>query len=198
MYNYRPKSTWQLIVYANEGFSRLTGYTREEALGRSCCFPGKDTCRKLSHDPRAVRAAKPCFVEIQNYRKDGTPFWNALSIAPIFEDDRLTHFVGVQTDITASKQLEFQLRQSQKMEAIGHLAGGVAHDFNNLLTVINGCCELLQTTTRLPKDSVPLVEEIQKAGERATTLTRQLLAFVRKSVVQTRILSLNDLVRSRS
>jgi two-component system, cell cycle sensor histidine kinase and response regulator CckA len=184
------------IVYANDGFTRLTGYDRSEAVGRSCRFlQGKDTSPEAAGRIReAIREARPCFVEILNYRKDGTPFWNALSIAPILEDGRLTHFVGVQTDITAFKQMELQLRQSQKMEAIGHLAGGVAHDFNNLLTVINGCCELLRANGRLPEDASPLVDEIYRAGDRAATLTRQLLAFGRKTVLQTRVLSLNELV----
>jgi two-component system, cell cycle sensor histidine kinase and response regulator CckA len=184
------------IVYANDGFTRLTGYSRGDILGRSCRFlQGKDTSAETVATIReAIHDARACFVEIQNYRKDGTPFWNALSIAPIFEEGELTHFVGVQTDITAFKQMEFQLRQSQKMEAIGHLAGGVAHDFNNLLTVINGCCDLLRATTEMPEDAMPLVDEIHKAGERAATLTRQLLAFSRKTVLQPRVLALNDLV----
>jgi two-component system, cell cycle sensor histidine kinase and response regulator CckA len=184
------------IVYANEGFWRLTGYGREEVMGRNPRFlQGKDTSPEAVAKIRdAIRQAKPCMVEIQNYRKDGTPFWNALSIAPIFEDGQLTHFVGVQTDITAFKTMEVQLRQSQKMEAIGHLAGGVAHDFNNLLTVINGCCELLQTGMDLPPEATPLIEEVHKAGERAATLTRQLLAFSRKTVLQPRVVSMNELV----
>jgi two-component system, cell cycle sensor histidine kinase and response regulator CckA len=183
------------IVYTNEGFTRITGYKREEVIGRNCRFlQGKETSAEAVATIReAIRAAKPCFVEVLNYRKDGTPFWNALSIAPIFEDGKLTHFVGVQTDITASKQMELQLRQSQKMEAIGHLAGGVAHDFNNILTVINGCCEILQMT-RLPNEANPLVDEVHKAGERAATLTRQLLAFSRKTVLQSKVLNLNELV----
>lgn len=191
-----PTQAQNPVVYVNEGFTRLTGYDRDEAIGRNCRFlQGKDTSPEtLATIREAVREGRPCFVEIVNYRKDGTPFWNALSIAPIFEDGRLTHFVGVQTDITAFKQMELQLRQSQKMEAIGHLAGGVAHDFNNLLTVINGCCDLLRSTTSLNDDSAPLVDEIHKAGERAATLTRQLLAFSRKTVLQSRVLNLNSLV----
>jgi two-component system, cell cycle sensor histidine kinase and response regulator CckA len=191
-----PNRPGNPIVYANEGFTRLTGYGRDEVLGRNCRFlQGKDTSAEAVGAIRdAIRAARPCFVEVLNYRKDGTPFWNALSIAPITEDGQLTHFVGVQTDITAFKQMEFQLRQSQKMEAIGHLAGGVAHDFNNLLTVINGCCELLRINHGVRDDATPLVDEIHRAGERAATLTRQLLAFSRKTVLQPRVLPLNDLV----
>ena len=185
------------IVYVNEGFTRLTGYERDEVLGKNCRFlQGKDTDPAIRATLRqAVREARPCFVEVLNYRKDGSAFWNALSLAPIFEDGKLTHFVGVQTDVTAPKQMELQLRQAQKMEAVGHLAGGVAHDFNNLLTVINGCCELLRGQFELPDGATPLVEEVHKAGERAATLTRQLLAFSRKTVLQPRVLSLNDLVK---
>lgn len=184
------------IVYANDGFTRLTGYSRGEILGRNCrILQGKDTSREtIAAIREAIHKGQPCFVEILNYRKDGTTFWNSLSIAPIFEEGELTHYVGVQTDITASKQMELQLRQSQKMEAIGHLAGGVAHDFNNLLTVINGCCDLLRTTTEMPEDALPLVDEVHKAGERAATLTRQLLAFSRKTVLQPIVLPLNGLV----
>ena len=191
-----PNQSGSPVVYANDGFLRLTGYQRHEVVGRNCKFlQGKDTSPEtIAAIREAIREARPCIVEILNYRKDGTPFWNALSIAPIFEDDQLTHFVGVQTDITAFKLMELQLRQSQKMEAVGHLAGGVAHDFNNLLTVINGCCELIRATGGLPEESALLIEEVYKAGERAATLTRQLLAFSRKTVLQPRVLSLNGLV----
>lgn len=184
------------VVYANEGFCRLTGYTKEEILGQNCrILQGAETSQDTIAMIRdAVREVRPCFVEILNYRKDGKPFWNALSIAPIFDDGKLTHFVGVQTDISAFKQMELQLRQSQKMEAIGHLAGGVAHDFNNLLTVINGCCEMLRMTQALPDETKTLVDEVHRAGERAATLTRQLLAFSRKTVLQSRVLNLNELV----
>lgn len=191
-----PNRQGNPIVYANEGFKRLTGYERDEVLGRNCrLLQGKGTSAETVGAIRNVlREERPCIVEILNYRKDGTQFWNALSIAPIFDEGRLTHFVGVQTDITSFKQMELHLRQSQKMEAIGHLAGGIAHDFNNILTVINGCCELLRTTTELSDESAMLVDEVHGAGERAATLTRQLLAFSRKTVLQPRELAMNNLV----
>jgi len=85
----------------------------------------------------AIRGKRGCSVELLNYRKDGTKFWNALFVTPLWDDDdKLAHFVGVQADETDRRILEEAFQQSQKMEAVGQLAGGVAHDFNNLLTII--------------------------------------------------------------
>ena len=130
-----------------------------------------------------------------NYRKDGTAFWNALSLAPIHDrSGKLTHWVGVLTDVTPFKRLEAQFLQAQKMEAVGQLAGGVAHDFNNLLTIITGYSDLVLAGLDRHDDMRGMIEEIHKAEERAAGLTRQLLAFSRKQVLQPRVLDLNDLV----
>ncbi|MDY3562233.1 PAS domain S-box protein [Gemmata sp. JC673] len=182
------------IVFVSPGFERLTGYSAAEALGRNCRFlQGQDT------DPAAVgrvrdalRDERTCTVELLNYRKDGTAFWNELSLSPVRDGgDRVTQYVGVQTDVTQRRALEDQFRQAQKMEAVGQLAGGVAHDFNNLLTVINGFSEL--ALRQLPPDDPcqALVTEIRDAGERATRLTRKLLTFSRKEVVEPVVLDLN-------
>jgi PAS domain S-box-containing protein len=103
---------------------------------------------------------------------------------------------GIATDVTERIQLEEQLRHSQKMEAIGRLAGGVAHDFNNILMAIYGSCALAQM--RMAKDDPArrYIDEIQKAGERAAALTHQLLAFSRKQVVQAKTLDLNEMLAS--
>ncbi len=185
------------IVYASPGFERITGYGAEEVLGRNCRFlQGKDTDPvEVARLREAVRAGEPCTVELLNYRKDGTPFWNELSLSPVRDDGgRLTHFVGVQVDVTARRSLEEQFRQVQKMEAIGQLAGGVAHDFNNLLTIINGYSELLLQTLPAEDPSRALITEINKAGERSAGLTRQLLAFSRQQILAPRVLNLNEVV----
>src|SRR5436853_7140624 len=96
----------------------------------------------------------------------------------------------IANDITEKKELEAQLRQSQKLEGIGQLAGGIAHDFNNLLTVIVGYSDLLLRGGQLDEATSEKIEEIKGAAERASSLTRQLLAFSRKQVLKTEILNL--------
>jgi two-component system cell cycle sensor histidine kinase/response regulator CckA len=186
------------VIYASPGFERLTGYTVEEALGKNCRFmQGTDTAPDAIAKVReAIRDGESCTVELLNYRKDGTPFWNELSISPVQNaTGEVSHFVGVSADVTARRRLEEQLRQSQKMEAVGQLAGGVAHDFNNLLTVIIGYSDILRETLDRKAPEFDLVGEILQAGERAASLTRQLLAFSRQQVLQPIILDLNAVTR---
>ncbi len=186
------------ISYVSPGFEQMTGYTGAEAIGRNCRFlQGKDTDPVVVAEVReAVRQGLPCDVELLNYLKDGTPFWNALSISPVRDDaGRLTNFIGVQTDVTGRRKLENQFHQAQKMEAVGQLAGGVAHDFNNLLTVINGYSEIVYDALPPGHPSREFVAEITSAGERAAGLTRQLLAFSRQSVLEPKVLDPNALVR---
>ena len=114
------------------------------------------------------------------------------------EADSPTRIIGVGADIGERKSLEDQLRQAQKMEAVGQLAGGVAHDFNNLLTVIHGRAELLLTTLNTDERRRTDVDEILNAAERAAGLTRQLLTFSRKQVLQPTLLDLNSLVANTS
>ncbi|MDZ7631554.1 MAG: PAS domain-containing protein [Gemmatimonadaceae bacterium] len=189
------------MLFVSPGFERITGYPSHEVIGRNCrMLQGADTDpAALDTIRRAVAAGEGCTVELRNYRKDGTPFWNELSISPVTDDEgTLTHFVGVQADVTERRRLEEQMRQAQKMEAVGQLASGVAHDFNNLLTVIDVCSDLLARSLRAQPESLELAVEIQKAGERAGTLTRQLLAFSRKQVVAPRILDINEAVADSS
>ena len=182
------------IIYASPGFEQLTGYTASEVVGRNCRFlqsPETDP-EAVDRVRAAVRNGEPCVAELLNRRKDGSVFWNELSVSPVRDETgHLTHFVGVQADVTGRRRLEEQYRQAQKMEAVGQLASGIAHDFNNLLTVINGYSALLLQSI-LPDDPVRgEVAEIHRAGERAAGLTRQLLAFSRRQVLAPRVLDLN-------
>jgi PAS domain S-box-containing protein len=185
------------IVYASPSFAKLTGYDLEEVIGRNCRFlQGEETDPAATALLRAALAAGQAYTtELLNYRKDGSKFWNNLAISPVLgEDGELLQFVGVQTDVTERRELEAQLRQAQKLEAVGQLAAGIAHDFNNLLSVVLGysicIAEQLPTNDPLRED----IEEVRRAGDRATHLVRQLLAFSRGQLLEPQVLDLGELV----
>ena len=129
-------------------------------------------------------------------RADGRMAWGIFTAMPVSDPEtgQMTSAVVTFLDITDRKHLEEQLRQSQKMEAVGRLAGGIAHDFNNLLTAIVGYSQLLLGRLEVGNPMQEELEEIKKAGERAAALTRQLLAFSRKELLQPQVLDLNALV----
>jgi two-component system cell cycle sensor histidine kinase/response regulator CckA len=134
-------------------------------------------------------------VEAKWKKKDGTSITVLLAGRPVRDPQGRAAFVEVMAeDVTEKRVLEQQLRQAQKMEAVGRLAGGIAHDFNNLLTVIGGHCEMLRKRLgpdhRLDRNAA----EVQKAAERAAALTQQLLTFSRKQVVQPAVLDLNEVL----
>jgi PAS domain S-box-containing protein len=187
------------IIYASPSFERLTGYTQAEVLGKNCRFmQGKDSDPETVSRLRiAIAQGEPCTVELLNYRRDGTPLWIELRVSPIRDErGRLTHFVGTQADMTDRRALESQLRQSQKMEAVGQLAGGIAHDFNNLLTIIIGSCDLLKSNGSPSNSALASILDIRDAAGRATSLTRQLLAFSRKQILDPVVLNLNEVIKN--
>jgi len=129
------------------------------------------------------------------WRADGTKFDAEYFAYPMWRGKELVGAVVTFLDMTHQKTLEEHLRQAQKMEAIGQLAGGVAHDFNNLLTIITGYSELLLLSTPPDDPNREMLDEIRKAAQRSASLTRQLLAFSRKQVLAPKVLDLNDVVR---
>lgn len=136
--------------------------------------------------------------EFRIRHRDGHYIWISASskVAAYDASGRPSRIVGTRSDVTHRKLLEQQFLQSQKMESVGRLAGGIAHDFNNLLTIINGYSSLILAQIR-PDDPIRRsVGEIQKSGERAAALTRQLLAFSRKQILQPRTLNLNDTIQA--
>ncbi len=140
--------------------------------------------------------AEPYDLEIRLLRADGT--WARIrSRGRVVERDADGHAVraiGAHSDVTAQRQLEEQFRQAQKMEAIGKLAGGIAHDFNNLLTAVSATTEIVLQDLPADHGSRPDIEEIRRAADRATTLTRQLLAFSRMEVEQRTVVEVDDAV----
>jgi PAS domain S-box-containing protein len=129
------------------------------------------------------------------WRADGTKFDAEYFSYPMWRGKELIGAVVTFLDVTHQRKLEEQLRQAQKMDALGQLAGGVAHDFNNLLTIITGYSALLLQSTPPDDPKREWLEEIRKAGERSASLTRQLLAFSRKQVPSPKVLDLNEVVR---
>ena len=133
--------------------------------------------------------------EYRVVRPDGAIRWVRDRAFPVHDEEgAVIRIAGVAEDVTERRHLEAQLRQTQKMESIGQLAGGVAHDFNNWLTVIGGCTELLLTTFPTEGDTAELLNEIRHASERAASLTRQLLAFSRREVVEAKVCDLNTII----
>jgi PAS domain S-box-containing protein len=187
------------ILSWNPGAERLYGYAAHEIVGQdvSVLVPAeRDADRRLLLDRVRTGQRIPAFDAVHR-RKDGTPVTISLSLSPVRgREGEVVAIAGIAHDVTETRRLESQLRQSAKMEAVGRLAGGLAHDFNNMLTVIDGYSEL--ALMKLPEDSPVrgLVQEIHKAGERAAELTRQLMVFSRKSMVEPQVLDLSEVVEA--
>jgi PAS domain S-box-containing protein len=185
------------ILYANPAFETSTGFTRAEALGQnpSILKSGKQDAEFYRNMWTMLVAGQVWSGRFINKRKDGTLYEEEANISPVRDTTgRIINYVAVKRDITREVALEEQYRQAQKMESIGRLAGGVAHDFNNLLTVINGYSQMLLSNVNAGDPLRDSLEEIHKAGERAAGLTRQLLAFSRKQVLEPRRLDVNRVV----
>jgi two-component system cell cycle sensor histidine kinase/response regulator CckA len=179
----------------NESFLRITGYNREEVIGRTSLevkfWEQPEDRARLTDLLRRHGSVRD--LEITFRTKSGERRI-ALDSADVIEVNGETCVIAILKDITERKSLESQLRQLQKMEAVGQLSGGIAHDFNNLLSVILGYSELLETGLDRHSKLRKTAQEITKAGQRAASLTRQLLAFSRQQVLEPKILSLNDVV----
>ncbi|HEY0022237.1 MAG TPA: PAS domain-containing protein [Longimicrobium sp.] len=184
------------ITYWNRFAEHLYGWARHEVLGRPVLevTPSEEAVAEAARVLKALMEGVSWSGQFRVRRKDGTSFLAQVTNTPIpGPSGELVGVVGVSFDITERRELEEQLRQSQKMDAVGQLAGGVAHDFNNLLTVISGTVELLKADLADPT----VLEDIEQIGEaagRAAGLTRQLLAFSRRQILKPRAVNLTALV----
>jgi two-component system cell cycle sensor histidine kinase/response regulator CckA len=193
------------VLYMSPSFERIFGFHVKQFLGfrlREYLHP-EDRQRVLDAVGAIVKEpGGTCSVELRSRHRDGHWIHLETVMTNLFHEPSVAGMVINSRDITERKKAEEalrdseeKLRQAQKMEAVGQLAGGVAHDFNNLLAVIIGYADLLRR--RLPADderAIRQVEEISKAGNRATDLTRQLLAFSRKQVLQPKVIDLNAVI----
>ena len=219
-----PRQPDNPVVFVNNAFCRLTGYAREEVLGRNCRFmqgPASDP-DAVAQIRAAVAAAEPIEIDVCNHRKDGSAFWNRLLIAPVRSTlGAVDYFFASQLDITAERdsldkrtreleetkqklreesaerqRVEDAFRQARKMEAVGQLTGGIAHDFNNMLQAISGSLELIdrRIEQNRPADAARFLNSARKTVERASALTGRLLAFARRQSLQPKPVMIDSLI----
>lgn len=186
-----------VIEYVNPAFEALTGYGREEVRGATprILKSGEQAPETYQAMWKTLLAGNAYRGILVNRKKNGELYYVEESICPVRDAaGSITHFIANGRDLTDRLRLEAQLLQSQKMDAIGHLAGGVAHDFNNLLTIITSYAEL--SLDSVPPDSSvgSKLQEILLAARRAAELTRQLLAFSRKQPQALRVADLNQVI----
>jgi two-component system cell cycle sensor histidine kinase/response regulator CckA len=184
------------LLACNSAFAQLFGYASVAEALQSKTVPLYETPEKRAELLDLLRAKKKLtHQEIELRRIDGKVVHVLGNFAGSFDArGALAQITGYLLDNTEQKKLEEQLRQAQKLEAVGKLAGGVAHDFNNLLTVISGYSEILFNNAAVDDPMRELIVEVRKAAERAGSLTRQLLAFSRKQMLQPQVVDLNTLV----
>jgi PAS domain S-box-containing protein len=187
-----------VIQYCNPAFEKITGYSKDEAIGANprILKSGKHTAEFYGQLWATIKNGGIWTGHLFNKKKDGSLYEEDATISPIRDaSGKITGFVAVKRDVTQHIQLERQFQQAQKLESIGRLAGGVAHDFNNILTIINGYSDFLITALDRTDPLWSSADEIRKAAERAASLTKQLLAFSRKQVIEPKILDVNTTIR---
>lgn len=185
------------IEYVNPAFSVSSGYTKEEAVGRNprMLKSGQQDDATYKEMWEQISSGQPWKGNLQNKHKDGSIYIEEATISSVHNTSgTIVNYVAVKRDITKELDIEEQFRQSQKMEAVGRLAGGVAHDFNNILQSIIGFCGLLLVETEGQDSLQKDVIEIQNAAQRAGVLTHQLLDFSRKRPVDFSPVDLNEII----
>jgi len=186
-----------MILYVNPAFERHTGYLRREVIGQNTRIlkSGKHDAAFYQRMWATLARGEVWQGRLINKRKDGRLYEEEATISPIRDAaGKIVNYMAIKLDVTREMELESQFRQVQKLESIGQLAGGVAHDFNNILAGILMQVELLSMSENRTDEDREGLAQIRADAERAANLTRQLLLFSRKQVMQPRNLDLNEVV----
>lgn len=193
------------IQYVNPKFTNMTGYTYEEAIGQNprILKSGKTPREEYKKLWDRITSRNSWQGEFYNKKKNGDYFWELAEISPIKDqNDNITNFLAIKEDITERKreekeraQLKEQLFHAQRLDSVGRLSGGIAHDFNNFLMAILGYTNLLQLMLQDNKPALSHLNNIHVATEKASRLTKNLLAFSKKQVIQLKSEDLNSIIR---
>jgi PAS domain S-box-containing protein len=192
-----------IVLTWNKGAERMLGWTQEEVVGKLLPAVPEDGLEVFHANRKKILRGEPLLsVELLRQKKDDSPIYVSMSSAPIYgADGAAIGIISIAIDLTPQKKmeaehtaLESQLRQAQKMEAIGQLGGGVAHDFNNILSAIVGYSHLSLMKMSPGDPNRYNIEQILASSERATALTQRLLAFSRKQTVNLARIDLNETI----
>jgi PAS domain S-box-containing protein len=189
------------ILFANESFCAMTGYTGAELRERGQGFLHENKKDQTELHRWQTKLKPGTILSGEGFLrcKDGTRVYSSWNYCPVSDDQgKVTHIVATYRDLTEKRRLQEALVHSQRLDAVGRLAGGVAHDFNNLLSVINGYCEMMVSKRSVRKLASRELEEIHQASQKAANLVRQLLAFSRRQANNPRVINLDQLVRDNS
>jgi PAS domain S-box-containing protein len=189
------------IQWVNPAVTTMTGYRSDELIGENTSILKSGEHDKEFYEDMwgTILSGESWQNEVTNRRKDGSSYINLINITPVTDESGwITHFIAIASDVTERKQLQEELFQSQKLEAIGQLAAGIAHDFNNLLTIINGYSSILSAKAPEGSKEKTQLQSVHEAGEKAADLTRQLLAFSRKQRMETEVFNINEIIMNLS